>query len=117
MTGGRKTQPHIRHRGASPGGGAPAAWKSSPCDELRFETTLNSPNRVVLSKIRVGEILSIQLKEETLIVVSAHGVAGSITSDRMLQLRECILTGHEYIGRVTQLAQGMCRVEISASGQ
>lgn len=79
-------------------------------------TTLNSPNRRVVSTLRVGEELDIELQlgpPRQLLATKGGEVAGSITSPKSAQIILCIHgRGLRYIAVVSTIRGGLCRVEI-----
>ena len=89
------------------------------CADLTFSTTLASPDPDGVDSLREGVILDVVLSEEdgvTIIgVVQNDGtVIGSIASDWMPKLRECLQQGFIYGAKVTSVVGGAVKVHISA---
>jgi hypothetical protein len=80
-------------RGDSGREGAPPGAPPDPCN-LVENTNLNSPNRAVLTGLRVGDVLSIEFRpgppRQLVATTSSGDVAGSITSPSMPQIIQCI---------------------------
>lgn len=99
------------------GGGSSA----TPCESLAFETQLSSPKANVIQRLTLGDVLEIELKtvDETItIVISFNGeVAGGLSSPDVQRLRECILSGHEYVATVLSINQGQVKVRVKAVTQ
>lgn len=100
------------------GGDGPPISPSSPtpCDELRFRTTLQSPVEDVISALQPDDVLDLELRAlqgaPTIIAVSAGGDdAGSITS-RMPELIRCLQAGNDFVARVVSIEDGMVVVRI-----
>lgn len=98
------------------GGGG---WNDQPsdnCATLSQQTTLNSPNKAVLSNLAKGNLLDVRVKTmgKGVIVEALYGgqVAGSITSSIIQRLAECIEKGYEYVAEVIDLQGGACRVHV-----
>jgi hypothetical protein len=78
----------------------------SSCDKLTFNSILNSPNPAVVPTLIAGTILQVAGQpraDGTLVVVALHGnaVAGSITSDLLLRLIDCMNAGHDFVAEIT----------------
>ena len=102
------------------GGGGGGTWveqQSDDCGKLSQQTTLNSPNRTVVSQLKKGDLLDIQVKAvgKSVVVEALHNgqVAGSVTSSIIQQLVECLEKGYEYVAEVLNDVQGgACRIHI-----
>ena len=96
----------------SGGGGGQVA---DPCD-IDESTVINSPDRNVLSILRVGDVLDIELllgPPRRLIVKAANGaVAGSITSASLPQLIKCSQNGVRYGAEVLSIRGAVCQVHV-----
>lgn len=93
------------------GGGAP-----SPCDIIET-TTLNSPNRTVISTLRIGDVLDVVFQSgppQRLIAQQTVGaIAGSITSPSMMQIIQCITTHQvDYVAEVVSIRGAVCQVTV-----
>ena len=88
---------------------------ADPCDVTEV-TLLNSPNRTVVSTLRVGDRLVIELRPgppRQLLAVHASQIAGSITSPKSAQIILCIQRQNRaYIAEVRSIRGGLCEVEI-----
>lgn len=101
------------------GGGG---WANEPsvdtCVSLRETTTLNSPQKAVISSLSVGSLLDVTLSSQgKAVIVQAlyqGQVAGTITSSIIQKLAECINGGHQYVAEVIDVKGGACKVRIRA---
>ena len=106
--------------GHSSGGGPSAASNDVDCSQLTDETTLNSPDPNVIRELSVGDVLVIVLANErqSLVAMDSHGnIAGSITSNLMLQFIKCLDGGFEYVAVVQSIVGGQCTVQIRAGSR
>lgn len=99
------------------GGGTWIDQPGDDCARLSQQTTLNSPNRSVLSQLKKGDVLDVRVnKQGKGVVVEAlyfAQVAGTITSSIIQRLAECVEKGHEYVAEVIDdVKGGACRVHI-----
>ena len=104
--------------GGGGGGGTPP---QSECD-LLFAATLQRPNAAVLSGLGVGSMLRVEHQRPgafdiVVCIDPATGqVAGSITSDELATLIECLKRRVAYVARVTLVADRRCDVLVSRAG-
>jgi hypothetical protein len=98
------------------GGGTWVDQPSDDCGTLSQSTTLNSPNSAVLTQLRKGDLLDIQVSKagKGVVVQALHNgqIAGSITSSIIQRLAECMEKGYEYVAEVIEIKGGACRVHI-----
>jgi hypothetical protein len=96
------------------GGGAP----SDDCD-IRERTRLNSPDRTVLSSMRIGDVLRLRLENGPPVVLLADDArgrpAGSITSPMLPQIVQCMRRGRTYEAEVQALNGAICEIQIRPS--
>ena len=99
-------------KGGGGGGGKPP---KDPCNIVET-TTLNSPNRAVVTTLRAGDLLTVVFQPgppQRLVAEQAAGVvAGSITSPSMLQIIKCIGDGVVYEAEVLSIKGAICQVRI-----
>lgn len=105
--------------GDGPGvGGGGAGGGSDPC-AIRETTVLNSPNRSVVSTLRVGDVLEVVVPTGNVVRLVARtsggAIAGSITSGAMNQIIRCIQVGRTYEARVQSVSGGQVRVEVAST--
>ena len=102
-----------RSDSSDPNGGAP----TDACD-ITEVTTLSSPNRMIVSTLRVGDILDLELRlgpPRQLLAKRGDQVAGSITSPKSAQIIQCISReGRAYVAVVRTIRSGLCNVEIQS---
>ena len=100
--------------GGGSGGGGPDY--SSPCDTLRFDLQLSSPQPLVVAALSVGDVLAIavvQMNGHVIVQVLSNGQpAGGLTGPEATRLRNCIDQGHNYTARVLQILGGQVRVRV-----
>lgn len=99
--------------GSSGGGGSPPEHES-PCDKLRFEAQLTSPQPAVVSTLKPGDLLDVQvvnMKGQIVVQVLIKGrPAGGLAGPDATRLRNCIERGHEYSAKVLAINGGQVRV-------
>ncbi len=97
----------------SGGGGGPD--EVFDCASIFEKTILNSPKPDVISKLKVGDVLTLELKQydekkSLVAVTSDNEVAGSITSATLSKIKNCIDQGFSYISIVESIEGGRCTV-------
>lgn len=100
--------------GGGSGGGGPGY--SSPCDTLRFDSQLSSPQAAVVRTLNVNDVLLIvvvPMNGQVVVQVLSHGQpAGGLTGPEATQLRNCIEQGHNFTATVLQIVSGQVRVRV-----
>lgn len=100
------------------GGGTWIDQPGDSCATLSQQTTLNSPNRPVLSQVATGTLLDVVVnktgKAVTVEALLNGEVAGTITSSIIQRLAECMENGYEYVAEVIDIQGGACKVQIRA---
>lgn len=100
--------------GGGSGGGGPGY--SSPCDTLRFDSQLSSPQAAVVGTLNINDVLLIvvvPMNGQVVVQVLSHGQpAGGLTGPEATQLRNCIDQGHNFTATVLQIVSGQVRVRI-----
>lgn len=96
-------------------GGKGGGTSRDPCHITEL-TTLNSPNRTVVTTLRDGDLLDVQLQAgppRQLVAEHNGTVAGSITSPKSAQIIQCISRqGRAYVAEVRSIRGGLCQVEV-----
>lgn len=86
------------------------------CEKLAFTTQLSSPQESVVGNLRVGEVLSVAIRNfggGTIVAVLFHDdVAGGIASPQTARLRECMQQGANYIATVLSVNGGQVRIQV-----
>ena len=102
-------------KSGSGGGGGGGGTSGEPCDITEL-TTLNSPDRTVVSTLRTGDVLDVRLHAgppRQLVAVANSAVAGSITSPKSAQIIQCISQkGRAYVAEVRSIRGGLCQIEV-----
>lgn len=98
------------------GGGGGGGRDYGPCEELKFDAQLTSPQPMVVQTLSAGEILQVNivnLKGQQILQVLKNGepVGGLIGGDAG-RLRECILAGHDFNATVLTINGGQVRVHV-----
>jgi len=108
-------QPKKKPSGTGGSGGGGGGTPGDACDITEF-TTLNSPNRQVVSTLRVGDLLDVELRigpPRQLVAQQNGTIAGSITSPKSTQIIQCISRQHRaYVAEVKSIRGGVCQVEV-----
>jgi hypothetical protein len=85
------------------------------CSRIFDKTILNSPDPEVLSSLAEQEILLVTAEAPEgplLAVTSDERIAGSITSQYMLDILRCIAEGRDFVAVVLSVSGGACHVEV-----
>lgn len=102
--------------GSSGGGGSSRGDHDSPCDKLRFEAQLTSPQPAVVETLSIGDILAITtviMKGQVVVQVHKNSqVAGGLTGPDATRLRNCMDEGHQYKATVRAINGGQVRVHV-----
>lgn len=100
-------------------GSPSSSWTVPPgdsCDRLTSDTTLTSPNRDVVSLLKPGTELNIEVDEsgDTPLVRAVYNgqIAGSITSSIIQKLVQCVENGYSYVAEVKSVEGGTCKVRV-----
>jgi len=101
----------------SGGGGGGGSFQSEEiaCDRLQFETTISSPNPVVIALLQVGSVLDVTVQggaTNTIVLVFQGTAAGGIVSPKALRVRECIAAGTIYKANVIGMRGPVVTVRI-----
>lgn len=92
------------------------------CKDLAFTATLQTPNLDLLGDLETGEILSVDLHEESGVVsvVALNDqaeIVGSIASTYATRVRTCLSRGFIYHAEIIELDGAYCVVSIWCSGK
>jgi hypothetical protein len=91
------------------------------CSDLVINTQVSSPRAAVISRLKVGSMLDVEVRQEksvTVVVLVLDGqIAGGIAAPEVQQLRECIQAGTAYTARVTSISGAQVGVRIAAIPQ
>ena|ERR1700691_6228588 len=103
--------------GGGGGGGTEAPVLS--CEDLVIHTQIASPKGAVVSKLKVGDTLDVEVQTHAgtaVVVLLFKGkVAGGLASPQVSQLRECIEGGTTYKATVTATNGAVIKVTIEAA--
>jgi len=98
------------------GGGTWIEQPTDDCARLAQQTTLNSPDRAVVSRLQKGDVLDVRVNKvgKGVVVEALYNgqVAGSITSSIIQKLAECVENGYEYVADVIEVQGGACRIHV-----
>ena len=100
--------------GSSGGGGGGGYENEVPCDKLRFEAQLTSPQPAVVATLQRGDVLAVAvvtMKGQVVVqVLKGSQVAGGLAGPDATRLRNCIQSGHPYKAIVRTINGGQVRV-------
>ena len=100
----------------SGGGSGYDAGGPKDCQLLSIKTQLASPKSAVIAKLKVGDILEVELTPPAgpvQIITSDGEVAGAVLPPDIAKLIECISDDHEYQAKVLEIKGGNCQVLIT----
>lgn len=96
------------------GGGGGRGDVDLPCDELKFEAQLTSPQPAVVATLKVRDVLVIAVAiMKGQVVVQAlknRELAGGLAGPDATRLRNCMDKGHQYTATVRAINGGQVRV-------
>lgn len=99
---------------SGPGGGPPIGPPIDPgtnCDELTFKTKLASPDASIVSKLKIGDVLNVQIHNKAIAVVHMAGVAGSIIENVPALLR-CLQQDYKFMAVIEAISGGVVEIEV-----
>lgn len=100
------------------GGNSGGVVDTISCEDLSFETFLNSPVPAVLATVIVNECLEIGLHQSGTVRVAvakkAGSIVGTVTSADLGKLIECLAKGHPFRGLVLEVSKGLCKVLVQS---
>jgi hypothetical protein len=103
-------------------GSGGSAYDSSPpqqpCERLNFKTVLSSPDPAVIAGLAPKDKLDIVLDtsggRKKVLALRDAKIAGSITSDMLPQLIQCLEKGFPFIAEVLSAKAGRVEVHVMA---
>jgi len=102
-----------------PVSGSGSGSGSDPCD-IRFQTNLFSPIPAVVSSLKVGDVLDIELYKQgeatsvAALTQTTRQVAGTLAGARQLgDLVACLRQDHQYQGEIVTIAGSAITLDIS----
>lgn len=118
--GGGRTRPEpvtpVLPRKKNGAGGDGGSQGADPC-VLVEETVLNSPVPAIVSTLKAGDILSVDLQKgppvRVVIRTTTGKIAGAITGAKLPQIITCIDAGVEYAATVVSVKGGAVRVRLA----
>ena len=101
----------------SGGGGGGQSRDQLDCETLVLKTHLNSPKPAVLTTLKKGSRLKIELQSQggksIVVATTTQGqVAGSITGAGLASLINCLRSGFPFHAVVVSIAGGGCEVTV-----
>lgn len=101
-------------RDGGSGSGSAGGTYDLPCDKLRFEAQLTSPQPAVVAMLSVGNVLDIVVANmggQIVVQVLKNGqVAGGLAGPDATRLRNCMNQGNTYSATVRTINGGQVRV-------
>lgn len=96
------------------GGYGEGPRKEQQCENIEFDTQLFSPDPKVVSNIKRGDELQIELGSgrKSLVVVFKGQLAGTLLGKYLIQLIDCIDKGYIFIAIVKNIEGGNCNLKI-----
>lgn len=99
----------------SGGGGGGYTPRESSCEELTLGAPLGSPKLAVITGLKPGNLLTLELEAtsvKTVLAKTSGGkIAGTITTMTQ-RLIECMEQGYEFVAEVKQINGAQCQVSI-----
>ena len=102
--------------GSGGGGGGGGGGGTTPCESLKFDAQLTSPQPAIVATLKVGEVLTIvvaTMKGTVVVqVLKGSSIAGGLAGPDASRLRNCIDDGHQYEATVISVIGGQVRVHV-----
>lgn len=100
-------------RSVGNGGGG---GQETPCESVRFDSQLTSPQPPVVATLNVGDVLDVVLVnmsgQRVIQVLKNGNIAGGLAGLDAYRLRTCIDDGHVYRATVLSVNGGQVRVRV-----
>lgn len=98
------------------GGGGGGVYDDAPCERVRFEAQITSPQAPVVATIAVGDALDVvtATMQGVLVVQVLKGgrVAGGLAGPDASRIRNCMEQGYSYRAVVLTVLGGQVRVRV-----
>lgn len=89
----------------------------APCDRLRFNAPLVTPNPAVVAGLTVGHVLDLIIQNQSVAALTRPGAqAAGYVIERLPQLLRCLQAGHAFEAEVLVANGGDVRVQIRPAG-
>lgn len=102
--------------GGGGGGGGGGVYDDAPCERVRFEAQITSPQGPVVATISMGDVLdvvTVTMQNVLVVQVLKNGkVAGGLAGPDASRLRNCMEQGYSYHATVVLVLGGQVRVRI-----
>lgn len=93
-----------------------SSWGSSDqqdCSNINLETSLFSPNPVVIKLLKINSKLNIEVDSARKLIATYNAdIAGSLVTKDNVSLVDCIERNFEFVGIVKSLDGGNCTIQI-----
>ena len=104
--------------GSSGGGGGGGVVDTQPsCSDLKFRILVSSPHPAAVAKLKVGDLLDIDVAQQgaqVVVRVLQNGVlVGGLAGPDATRLRNCIEGGYDYRAEVLSITGGQVRSEVT----
>ena len=88
------------------------------CSTLSDTAAIASPNPAEIAKLRVGSVLSVELRSspEAVVATSGSAVVGSLVPVRLVDLIGCLKKKYRFSATVLRIDGGYCEVHIRCVG-
>ncbi len=104
--------------GSSGSAGYGAGFGEAPteCSRIDIQTQISSPKAQVVAKLRAGDELAVELRNEgatkTIVLVLGRDIAGGLATPEMQKLRECLESGVQFKATVKAIQEGQVKVRV-----
>lgn len=86
----------------------------TPCERIIFRTYLNSVHPSVATNVHVGDRLTVEEEDLSVVVVTGGGATlGAITSTEVTRLRECLRAGYTYAAAIMSIRGARIEIRVS----
>jgi hypothetical protein len=104
--------------GSGGGGGAGPDTPTFSCDDLVVKAQIASPKAAVISKLKIGDVLDVEVQTiggaAVVVLLSKGKLAGGLATPNLSRLRECIEGGTTYGATITAISGAQITVTVEA---
>ena len=82
------------------------------CEKLVVETVLMQPNEELVTILKVGQVLTVHVKDGSVYVMFGDQIVGYVETPQNDKIIECMEAGTFYVADIKDLNETTCKVEI-----
>ncbi len=82
------------------------------CEKLVIETVLMQPNEELVAILKVGQVLTVHVKDESVYVMFGDQVVGYVETLQNDKIIKCMEAGTIYVADIKEINKTTCKVQI-----